>query len=68
VRDVDLTARPRFATGGTIRFRVGGKVVAVRRRGTTFSVPAPAGTPVSVERGGARDAYGNFNGARVDLR
>jgi neutral ceramidase len=68
VRDVDLTARPKRATGGVVRFRVGAKTVTVRRRGSTFSVPAPAGAPVSIAQGGARDAYGNFNGTAVKLR
>ena len=39
---------PVRATGGTVVFRVGNRNVRVRRKGSTFSVPAPAGTPVSV--------------------
>ena len=68
IRDVDLTARPKRATGGTVVFRVGNKRVRVRRNGSTFSVPAPAGTPVSVARKGARDRWGNFNGDALKLR
>jgi hypothetical protein len=68
IRDVDLTARPKRATGGVVRFRVGRKTVRVRRRGQVFSVPAPAGAPVSIEPGAARDSFGNFNGARFELR
>jgi hypothetical protein len=68
IRDVDLTARPKRATEGVVRFRVGSKTVRVRRRGSIFSVPAPAGVPVTIARGGARDGYGNFNGASVTVR
>ncbi len=67
-RDVDLTARPRRAAGGVVDFRVGGDVVRVRRRaGETFSVAAPAGTPVSVAAGAARDRFANTNGVAVAL-
>ena len=69
VRDVDLTDRPRRASGGVVRFRVGDRSVRVRRgRSTQFSVAAPAGAPVTVEPGAARDAYGNFNRDAVKLR
>jgi hypothetical protein len=68
VRDVDLTSRPARATGGTVVFRVGRRNVRVRRSGSTFSVAAPAGTPVSIARGRARDRYGNFNREAVKLR
>jgi hypothetical protein len=67
-RDVDLTSRPGTAKGGTVVFRVGKRNVRVKRRGTTFSVRAPAGQPVSIARGKARDRYGNFNGAAARLR
>jgi len=67
-RDVDLTSRPERATGGTVVFRVGNRNVRVRRSGSTFSVAAPAGTPVSIAAGRARDRYGNFNREAVKLR
>jgi hypothetical protein len=67
-RDVDLTHRPDRATGGTVVFRVGNRNVRVRRSGSTFSVAAPAGTPVSIARGRARDRHGNFNREAVKLR
>jgi neutral ceramidase len=67
-RDVDLTARPARAAGGVVAFRVGDDVVRVRRRrGTTFSVAAAPGEPVSVAAGAARDRFGNRNGAAVAL-
>ena len=68
VRDVDLTSRPKRAAGGTVVFRVGKRNVRVRRSGSTFSVPAPAGTPVTIARKAAKDRYGNFNGDAVKLR
>jgi neutral ceramidase len=69
VRDVDLTTRPEHASGGVVMFRVGDELVRVARRsGTEFSVRAPAGTPVSVEAGRARDRFGNANGDAVVLR
>jgi neutral ceramidase len=68
VRDVDLTYRPRWAAGGTVEFTVGNRTVSVRRRGTTFSVAAPAGVPVSVGAGAARDASGNRNRTALRLR
>jgi hypothetical protein len=47
---------------------VGDDVVRVRRRrGTTFSVAAAPGEPVSVAAGAARDRFGNRNGAAVAL-
>jgi hypothetical protein len=68
-RDVDLTWRPRRASAGAVRFRVGGRTLrATRARDGVFSVPAPAGAPVSVEAGAARDRWGNRNGAAVSLR
>jgi hypothetical protein len=68
-RDVDLTARPARASGGTVEFRVGSERVRVTRRtGTTFSVRAPAGASVRVDPRGARDRFGNTNGAGTVLR
>jgi len=64
VRDHDLRYRPQSASGGVVRFRVGDRTVVVRRRrGTVFTVNAPTGTPVTIAPGGARDRYGNVNGA-----
>jgi hypothetical protein len=68
VRDIDISHRPERATGGTVDFRVGNRKVRVRRNGSTWSVAAPAGTPVSVARKGARDRWGNFNGDALKLR
>ena len=68
-RDVDLTHRPAHASGGIVEFRVGGSDVRVAlRRGATFSVAAPAGTPVSVPPGAATDRFGNANAAAATLR
>jgi hypothetical protein len=45
-----------------VRFRVGPASITIRaRRGSVFTVPAPPGQPVSVERGGASDRFGNVN-------
>jgi hypothetical protein len=66
--DRDLTDRPAAASGGVVRFRVGDRTVVVRRRsGTTFSVAAPAGTPVTIPAGAARDRYGNATAATVTV-
>jgi hypothetical protein len=60
--NVDLTARPAFADGGRVRFRIGPSTVTITlKRGTVFSVPVPAGVPVSVVRAGASDRFGNVN-------
>jgi hypothetical protein len=67
VRDVDLRYRPPSARGGVVRFRVGGRTVVVRGRGTVFEVARPAGAVVTVPAGGARDRNGNRNGAAVTL-
>lgn len=68
-RDVDLTSRPQVAAGGVVRFRVGGRVVRVsQRKDHVFSVRAPAGVPVSVDAGQARDRLGNVVGAEAKLR
>ena len=69
VRDVDLTDRPRRASGGVVRFRVGDRSVRVRRgRSTKFSVAAPPGVPITVEPGAARDAYDSYNRDPFKLR
>jgi neutral ceramidase len=68
VRDRDLTYRPTRARGGAVRFRVGGRRVLVRRRrGTTFSVRAPAGASVSVPARSARDRHRNLANAGIRL-
>ena len=67
VRDVDLRYRPPSARGGVVRFRVGGRTVAVRTRGAVFEVPRPPGASVSVPAGAARDRRGNRNGTAVAL-
>ena len=57
-RDISLTHRPRNATGGVVRFRVGRRIVVVRRkRRGVFSVRAPAGRAVTAVS--ARDRSGN---------
>ena len=67
VRDVDLRHRPPSARGGVVRFRVGGRTVAVRGRGSVFEVPRPPGASVSVPAGAARDRHGNRNGKALAL-
>jgi neutral ceramidase len=65
--NVDLTARPRQAAGGVVRFVVDGRPVIVRhRRAAVFSVAA--GRSVVVPAGAARDRAGNRNGAELVLR
>jgi hypothetical protein len=54
VRDQDLRHRPTSASGGTVRYRDGGRTVTLRRkRGTVFPVPAGA------EILSARDRFAN---------
>ncbi|GAB4013432.1 neutral/alkaline non-lysosomal ceramidase N-terminal domain-containing protein [Nocardioides ultimimeridianus] len=62
----DWTPRPRFATGGSIRFVVDGRSVVVTSAGSRFAVPA--GTHVSIPAGAARDRYGNTNATAVTIR
>ena len=58
--NVDITARPAAANGGRVTYVLDGVRHTIRhRRGTTFAVPAGATIPP----GGARDRYGNRNGA-----
>jgi hypothetical protein len=58
--NVDITARPAAANGGRVTYVLDGVRHTIRhRRGTAFTVPADATIP----RGGARDRYGNRNGA-----
>jgi neutral ceramidase len=60
--NVDLTTRPAAANGGQVTYLLAGhRHVVRRRRGTSFAVPAGAIIPA----GGARDRYGNRNGAAV---
>ena len=68
-RDVDLTARPPRAAGGGGGLPGGrrSRARAPPRAASTFSVAAPAGAPVSVAAGTARDRFGNANGAAVAL-
>jgi hypothetical protein len=52
----DLRSRPASASGGVVRAVVGGKpVVARRRRGRVFKLPAGAEIPAGL----ARDRFGN---------
>ena len=47
--DTDLIEWPTEASVGTVRFRVGGRTVTVRRAaGAVFSVRVPAGARISV--------------------
>jgi neutral ceramidase len=62
VANQDITYRPPTADGGTLNVSVGGHTLTVNGQNGTFAVPAPSGTPVTVQAGGARDAYGNLNG------
>jgi neutral ceramidase len=60
VVNVDLTARPAAANGGRVSYVLGGVRHTIRHpRGAAFAVPTGATIPV----GGARDRYGNTNGA-----
>jgi len=69
MRDVDLTHRPQFASGGAVRFRVGSRTIVVRRkRSRFFSVKAPAGVPVSVPPRAARDRFRNVDADGIRLR
>jgi hypothetical protein len=62
--DVDLTARPAAANGGRVTYVLNGIRRTIRhRRGTAFAVPPGATIPA----GGARDRFGNRNGAPVTL-
>ena len=65
-RDIDLTYRPENASGGAVRFKVGKRIVMVRRkRGGVFSVRAPARRGVTVMS--ARDRHGNVASGRLGL-
>jgi hypothetical protein len=64
--DADLTDRPVNASGGSVTFRIGRRIVVVRRSGgTVFSVRAPAGRVVTVLA--ARDRFGNAAGVPLAL-
>jgi neutral ceramidase len=64
VVNVDLTARPAAADGGRVTYLLGGVRHTIRnRRGRTFAVPAGATIPAR----GARDRYGNRNGAELTV-
>ncbi|MEK6228259.1 MAG: neutral/alkaline non-lysosomal ceramidase N-terminal domain-containing protein [Actinomycetota bacterium] len=68
-RDIDLTHRPQYSRGGVVRFRVGRRIVRVKRKkGRFFSVRAPRGRSVTVPAGAGRDRFGNRNGAALRLR
>jgi hypothetical protein len=63
----DLTYRPPIAAGRVL-FVVGGQSKAVVvKRGRVFGIPSGMGTVV-IPAGGARDAFGNRNGARFTVR
>jgi hypothetical protein len=68
VENVDLTYRPRFATGGIVKFRVGSKTVTVKRRSSPFfTIAKPVGKRVDVVAGGAKDGFNNVNGAAANV-
>ena len=65
-RDIDLTWRPQNVSGGVVRFRVGRRIVTVRRtRGGVFSLRVPAGRGATVVS--ARDRYGNVASGPLSL-
>lgn len=69
IENTDLTFRPQFARGGVVRFRVGGRTVAVRSRDErVFSVRVPPGASVTVPAAAGRDRFGNVNGHALTLR
>ena len=61
VNEVDITYRPPTAGSGTMTVQVAGISRTIEGSGGTFTVPAPAGSSVTVAAGAARDAYGNTN-------
>ncbi len=68
--NVDLSYRPHLSHGGSVRFKVGSKTVTVKRKrygSPYFSINAPAGTPVSIPAGAAKDSYGNANSNGVSV-
>jgi hypothetical protein len=65
--DTDLTDRPASADGGLVTFRIGRRLVSVRRAsGAVFAVRAPARARITVLR--AFDRYGNTISAVFRLR
>jgi neutral ceramidase len=65
----DLTWRPRSASGGEVRFRVGDRTIpGARLERHAFSVTAPPNVPVSIPPGAARDEYGNVAARGRELR
>jgi hypothetical protein len=62
VANEDFTYRPPTTDGGSLTVSVGGQRLTIGAQNGTFAVPAPPGTQVSVDPGGARDAYANLNG------
>ncbi len=64
----DFTFRPDAVRGGSVRFRIGERIVTVRRRhGSVFSARARAGARVVVAKGAARDRFGNRNGTALTV-
>ena len=63
ITDVDITARPALASGGTVVYTLGGRrhKVTSRRSG----IPVPAGAHIAA--GDARDRYGNVNSNDVTM-
>ncbi len=69
VQDIDITARPEAALGGSVAFLVDGKTVVVRHRDHgVFSVAIQPNSTVSIAAGGAGDLYRNVNDKPVNLR
>jgi hypothetical protein len=66
ITERDLTYRPRYATGGTVTFRIADRRVVVKRGGQTFSVASGGGTAF-VPVGAARDRYGNTNAVAASI-
>ena len=68
VENRDLIYRPAWADGGRVRFRVGRRLVTVRKgHGATIGVRARSGTRVSIAKGAARDRYGNRNAQPLSM-
>jgi neutral ceramidase len=66
--DADLTARPKRARKGFVRFLVDGRRRVADPVDGRFEVAAPADARVEIAPGAARDRHGNRNGGGVVLR
>jgi hypothetical protein len=67
VPEVDLTYRPKSASGGNATFDVDGRTVRVGRKRGLLRLRVRSGQKIVLPKGAGRDRYGNRTGEALEI-